>query len=52
MSVTERGIGGNGGSSPARIIPRAVTNSMLVTLVQMLRCVPSTPFGWLVVPDV
>ena len=25
---------------------------MLTMFVQMLRCVPSTPFGWLVVPDV
>ena len=31
---------------------RAATNSIEITLVQMLRCVPRTPFGWFVVPDV
>jgi hypothetical protein len=41
-----------GERTPARIAPRAATNCVLTTLAHMLRCVPRTPFGWLVVPDV
>jgi hypothetical protein len=49
-------VDGSGGAVgigiPARMAPRAVANWLLTTLLQRLRCVPSTPLGRFVVPDV
>ncbi len=40
------------GGASDRAAPRAAQNTRLIRLVQMLRWVPSAPFGRPVVPDV